>query len=102
MKIKKNLYNTLCAYYCFFAAADFADSDLVRVTTVRLVAALELLVTHTSLWCATREDVESSVIRDWDSAVTSSVQELGAELVTFLQVIFCSFFNVHSPGNDKN
>ena len=59
-------------------------------------------MTHTSLWCSTRDDVESSVIRGWDSAVTSSVQELVAELVTFLQVIFCSFFNVHSPGNEKN
>ncbi|KAI0238211.1 hypothetical protein LSAT2_011159 [Lamellibrachia satsuma] len=66
-------------------AAEFADCDLVRVTSIHLVAALELLLTHTSLWCATHQDVESSVIRGLDSGVTRSVEDLSMELVTFLQ-----------------
>lgn len=65
--------------------AEFADSDLVRVTSIHLVAALELLVTHAALWRETHEEIESSVIKRLDAGVTRSVENLGVELITFLQ-----------------
>jgi len=64
----------------------------VRATSIHLVAALELLVTHVALWRETHNEIESSAIKRLDSGVTRSVENLGVELVTFLQVII--YFNI--------
>ena len=54
-------------------------------------------MTHVALWRETHNEIESSAIKRLDTGVTRSVENLGVELVTFLQVIV--YFNVidHRP-----
>ena len=68
------------------AGAVFADSDLVRVTSMQLVASLELLVSQTTIWTAMFDDIEPSQVGEITHCVHDSVRELAMEILAFIQV----------------
>ena len=64
----------------------FADSELMKLTSMQLVAAMELLVSHSSLWVTSCGEEGWSVVRDICAALHASVRDLGKEMLSFLQV----------------
>ena len=65
----------------------FADSDLVRVLSMQLVASLELVVSLTAVWMMMYNNTSSSSLTSITQSINSSINELATEILVFLQVI---------------
>ena len=59
---------------------------MVKLTSIQLVSAMELLVSHTSLWSTSLVSDDTEAVKEMSSRINNTVRDLGKELVLFLQV----------------
>ena len=80
-----------------FVVGSFSDSEVVKLTSIQLVSAMELLVSHTSLWSTSLVSDDTESVKEMSSRINNTVRDLGKELVLFLQVYIHLSCIVQSP-----
>jgi len=68
----------------------FADSDLVRVMSMQIVASLELVVSLTAVWTTMYNNMMSPSLNTISQSIHGAVSDLATEILVFLQVMFTS------------
>lgn len=78
--------------YVYTVTDLFSDSELMKLSSMQLVGALELMVSNSAQWLSSLTPLESSIAQQMHQNISNTRTELVGEILTFLKV--CSHISI--------